>query len=62
MLQEYGVRRKHLENNVKCLREKLSNDQKNFSKESKRILKENVTLIMEVNHLRFEKQNLKQQI
>lgn len=51
---EYGTRRKLAENKVKCLNEQLRNDQKNFEKENKRILKENVTLIQEINHLKAE--------
>jgi len=57
---EYGTRRKLAENKVKCLNEQLRNDQKNFEKENKRILKENVTLIQEINHLKAEQHELKQ--
>ena len=47
--KEFLTKRKHLENSLKCLREKLENDTKNHEKENKRILKENVTLIQEIN-------------
>ena len=52
--QEYKTQRNYLENNVKALREKLKHDSINHSKENKRILKENVTLIQEINHLKME--------
>jgi len=60
LYQEYDMMRKHLENNVRTLREKLYNDKKNHQKENKRILKENVTLIQEINHLKIEKHTLEQ--
>lgn len=45
IMQEYGIKRKLAENKVKVLNEQLKNDQRNFEKENKRILKENVQLI-----------------
>ena len=60
VMQEYGLRRKLAENKVKCLNEQLRNDQRNFEKENSRILKENVMLIQEINHLKFEKHELAQ--
>lgn len=50
-MQDYGIKRKLAENKVKCLNEQLRNDQENFKKENKRILKENVQLIQEVNNI-----------
>lgn len=51
-MQEYGIKRKLAENKVKVLNEQLKNDQRNFEKENKRILKENVQLIQEINHIK----------
>ena len=59
---EYKAQRNYLENNVRALREKLKHDSINHSKEAKRILKENVTLIQEINHLKMEQHNLRCQI
>ena len=59
---EYKTQRNYLENNVKALRDKLKHDTINHSKENKRILKENVTLIQEINHLKMEQHNLRCQI
>ena len=59
---EYKAQRNYLENNVKALREKLKHDAVNHSKENKRILKENVTLIQEINALKMEQHNLRCQI
>lgn len=52
VMQEYGIKRKLAENKVKVLNEQLKNDQRNFEKENKRILKENVQLIQEINHIK----------
>lgn len=62
VMQEYGVRRKLAENKIKCLNEQLRNDSRNFEKENSRILKENVMLIQEINHLKTELHSREQQV
>lgn len=51
-------KRKQLENSVTVLRGRLNAISKNFKKENKRIVKENVVLIQEINHLKQEEKKL----
>ncbi len=51
-------KRKQLENSVTVLRGRLNAISKNFAKETKRIVKENVVLIQEINHLKQEEKKL----
>ena len=50
----YQQNRTYLEQSIQNLRSKLKSMNKNHSKENKRILKENVVLIQEINHLKQE--------
>jgi len=52
------LKRKQLENSVTVLRGRLNAISKNFAKENKRIVKENVVLIQEINHLKQEEKKL----
>ena len=60
--KEYTSKRKYLENNVNYLRQMLQKDQDVHKQENSRIMKENVTLLQEINDLRKEVHTLKQKL
>lgn len=57
--KEYAQQRKYLEKSVDYLRRMISKDSDVHRQENNRIMKENVTLLIEINHLRQELKNLK---
>jgi hypothetical protein len=57
-LNKYANERKQLENSVKTLEDKLNKDTRKHSESNKRVLKENVLLIKEINMLKLEKHKL----
>ena len=61
-LSKYANERRQLENSVKTLEDKLEKDTKKHSDANKRVLKENVQLIREINTLLLEKHKLKVQL
>jgi hypothetical protein len=60
--REYANKRRYLENNVNYLRQMLQKDQDVHKQENSRIMKENVTLLEEINNLRKESKTLKHKI
>ena len=62
MFSQQKSKRKHLENSVSVLRNKLNAMSKNYKKENKRIVKENVTLIEEINNLNQERHRLEDKL
>lgn len=60
--REYANKRGYLENNVTYLRSMLQKDQEVHKQENSRIMKENVTLLQEINDLRKEAHTLKQKL
>lgn len=59
MHRDSAQRRRYLENNVNYLRQMLQKDQDVHKQENSRIMKENVTLLLEINELRKEGHVLK---
>jgi seryl-tRNA synthetase len=55
-------KRKQLENSITVLRGRLNSVSKNFKKENKRIIKENVILIQTINDLKQEHKKLKDKL
>lgn len=62
MHREYANKRRYLENNVNYLRQMLQKDQDVHKQENSRIMKENVTLIQEINDLRKEVRTLEMKL
>ena len=56
--RDYAQKRRFLENNVNVLRRMLAKDQDTHKKENSRIMKENVTLLQEINDLKKEEKIL----
>lgn len=60
--REYANKRRYLENNVNYLRQMLQKDQDVHKQENSRIMKENVTLLQEINDLKKEVHNYKHKL
>lgn len=61
-IRAYETNRRHFENSVKCLKNKIKSSAKNHKEKNSRIIQDNVLLIDEINLLRMEKHRLTQKI
>jgi hypothetical protein len=61
-VRAYETNRRHFENSVKCLKNKIKSSAKNHKEKNSRIIQDNVLLIDEINLLRMEKHRLSQRI
>jgi hypothetical protein len=61
-VRAYETNRRHFENSVKCLKNKIKSSAKNHKEKNSRIIQDNVLLIDEINLLRMEKHRLAQKI
>ena len=61
-IREYEINRRHFENSVKCLKNKIKSSAKNHKEKNSRIIQDNVLLIDEINLLRMEKHRLQQKV
>lgn len=61
-VREFAQNRRHFENSVKCLKNKIKSSAKNHKEKNQRIIQDNVLLIDEINLLRMEQHRLTQKI
>ena len=61
-VRAFETNRRHYENTVKCLKNKIKTSAKNFKEKNSRIIQDNVLLLDEINLLRMEKHRLTQKL